>query len=384
MIALLAAATPAVAQRGYWIEDLMPLNGLGTGGYAIASDGRVAGSSADLSGRSQGVIWSTNRPRRLALLPETLSASALGISSSGGFVVGWVDTKACLWRDGVPQRLDVPGDSSSAVDVNDREQVVGNIRSTLPFLWESGQARQLPLLGGSRGLAEAINNAGLVVGHSTTDGRGTHPVMWVNDQVIDLTGREGYAFDINNLGQIVGYSYQEGAFLWRNGQYELIPGVYIPAAINDQGQIVGSNEADRAILYDIAAIDLNDFLSACDPVDVLDTAVDIDDAGRIVARGYIERYQARIPRAVRMTPFSCGDIARLDARCRRGGQRVIARLQTALPEGWRLRLMNDLSDCRTINIDGEGRGRAVWKGTGPTNFITVAECPDVFGRADCE
>src|SRR5262249_57766652 len=81
----------------------------------------------------------------------------------------------------------------------------------LPFLWQNGLMTNL-LPDGGEGHAQAINNAGVIVGDALTVSGNYHAVVWEAGVMYDLnsllppgTGVELFwANDINDNGRIVG------------------------------------------------------------------------------------------------------------------------------------------------------------------------------------
>jgi probable HAF family extracellular repeat protein len=157
------------------------------------------------------------------------------------------------------------GEFSRAHAINDVGQVVG--RSETPngeyhaFVTVNGVMTDLGLLGGtSEASANAINNAGQVVGSSynaSADGI-SYAFVTVNGVMIDLGTLGGImssALDINNAGQVVGWSKtasgETHAFVTVDGVMTDLNALLDPAdaavwtltdarAINDPGQIVGT------------------------------------------------------------------------------------------------------------------------------------------------
>ena len=101
------------------------------------------------------------------------------------------------------------------------------------------------------GVATAINDAGLVVGHSLLASGAVHAAAWQNGRVTDLGtagGRDSHAWGVNNLGAIVGSAQtSQGnttAMLWSAGGVTALTGLgganSEAYGINDAGVIVGA------------------------------------------------------------------------------------------------------------------------------------------------
>jgi probable HAF family extracellular repeat protein len=156
------------------------------------------------------------------------------------------------------------GGSAVAYGLDQAGQVVGY--STTPAahgdaaLWENGTVVDLGVLGRAEGgVATAINDAGQVVGWS-----GNHAFLWQDGVMIDLgtlpnAGEFSFtiARSINNAGQIVGTSGAD-AFLWQAGVMTDLGAIagspYTEAShINDAGQVAGLesvNSGQQAILWE--------------------------------------------------------------------------------------------------------------------------------------
>lgn len=117
-------------------------------------------------------------------------------------------------------------------------------------------------LGGTFAEANDINDAGIVVGSSTTATGQWHAFVY-DGTMRDITPLAGFAtaLGINNRGEVVGtadgnaFLYSDGRFVDLNTQIDGTPGWTLAAAhdINDTGQIVGvgtRNAQDRIFRLD--------------------------------------------------------------------------------------------------------------------------------------
>ena len=110
----------------------------------------------------------------------------------------------------------------------------------------------LATLGGTAGMAEAINENGQIVGSSslTTPPTGYRAVLWDNGGITDLTpalgpGQSSSASGINDSGEIVGNINGWTPFIWRNGVITTLGrlggGSGHAIDINNASQVVGSS-----------------------------------------------------------------------------------------------------------------------------------------------
>ncbi|HEX8681862.1 MAG TPA: choice-of-anchor Q domain-containing protein [Ardenticatenaceae bacterium] len=313
----------------------------------------------------------------LGLLDGDDNSIAWSINEAGD-VVGWSNgstVRAFIYRDGagIRELSPLPGyDRCFAREINTLDQVAGTCG------WEAGDASQplravrwsgdvpqdLGTLGGDLSDAQSINDAGSVVGNSSTVSQTAHAFLYTDDLgMVDITPDTGQAsraiaYDINESGQIVGFDHQ-GAFRWTDGTredlgvpegftfssayaindegviaggattssssssssvrlarhvpgqgWEMLSGTGRPWAINNRGDIVGASRfgggLERAFLYtDEGGLqDLSAMTNAPDEW-FIQAAFDINEAGVIV--GYASNRLTGASRAVRLTPATPAD-----------------------------------------------------------------------------
>lgn len=186
------------------------------------------------------------------------NGECVGYSSPGG---NDPETRPWIWK---PYADDVGGQFLEMglypnytqvypTGINTAGQVCGDIRrsnnqESKAFLWENGQYRILPTLGGPNASAYGINENGIIVGSAMDATQTSHPCIWKNGQCIEILveGRHivGSLLDINDQDVAVGWESPDKPILWRNGI-----GSYLPFhpnypkaqawAINNQNQIAG-------------------------------------------------------------------------------------------------------------------------------------------------
>jgi len=238
----------ALIWKGDEVTEIGTLGGDQSVAMAINEAGAVAGVAALVPGdfEQHAFLWIDGEMLDLGTLGEGEFSGAQGINEANA-VVGSSATEApdangqspqhaVLWQDGEITDLGViGGPSSNAADINSNGLIVG-ISTTdddqylfgvgsRAVLWQDGEIVDLGTLGeGERSAAEAINDAGVIVGSSAVaagEPSGApgenHAFVWIDGKMTDLNtliADEGWvleqAYDINATGMIVGVGRLDG------------------------------------------------------------------------------------------------------------------------------------------------------------------------------
>jgi probable HAF family extracellular repeat protein len=292
-----------------------------------------------LGGPNSAVLWPVKNLRGIVSgIAQTDEPDPLGERWSCGFFFPAATGTGyrCLgfrWQDGVMRPLPTLGGTHGFAtgtnnfgrtagwaenSVRDSTCVAPQVLQFRAVVWgpREGQIRELPPLPGDTVTsATALNDRGQVVGISgicdQAAGRfsAIHNVLWEHGRPTDIGDLGGVAWNtpmaINQRGDIVGFANASGAdggnfnpraFLWIKGQgirnLGVLPGDVTSQAlgINEWRQVVGQscdeNDNCRAFLWhDGVMTDLNG-LVASGYDDLLTTANDIDDFGRITGQAF--------------------------------------------------------------------------------------------------
>lgn len=310
--ALATLSSVAVAKTP---RDLGTLGGSSSFARGMNDAGVVVGDSAVGSGNLHAFIYRPWARQMADLSPNAAFASANAVSNSGLAVgVNKLDESAycgsaVIW-DTNNGRLTVLPDlepglqfaCSQAIAVNDQGVVVGSSNTnggySLPVLWKNGKLVSLGSLGGSGGFATAINAQGVVVGQSRTAGDEFHGFIWKNGVMTDigtLGGDTVTVSGINSRCQVVGYGPTASgalhAFLWENGvMRDLTPNAtYANArAISDSGLLAGEGaaaESIHALFWDHSRtlVDLGTL-----PGGSFSSAFAVNNAGTVAGVSYVQ------------------------------------------------------------------------------------------------
>jgi probable HAF family extracellular repeat protein len=188
------------------------------------------------------------------------------------------------WEKGTISDLGALAAGMNTAAFNNRGEIAGTdfYALTLPigvvrvppshaYLWQPGKTTMLGLLGRGFGFIAGVNDEGEVAMTGATSTSQKAPriraLLWQHGKVIDLGtlgGKLSSASAISASGQVIGSSWLASGgvhgFLWQNGKMvdlgSGIPGAtYVPEAINDHSQIVGTwtktkdSGAGRAFLW---------------------------------------------------------------------------------------------------------------------------------------
>jgi probable HAF family extracellular repeat protein len=235
------------------MADLGTLGGNYSRGNAINLSGEVVGSANTKTGSSDGFLWNGKTMADLGAL------GASGINDSGQ-IAGTCGPNpgnyACLDSNGkittLPNPTTFAAYDCGASQINNNGQILGGCDDTSSnlhaVLWQNGTPTDLGTLGGPQASAAAINNLGQVVGWAQTSTDADHGFLWSSGKMTDL-GLNFFPAAVNDNGVIVG-----GNQIYNGGTLQnlnnLIPGgspyqINYATAINNNGQIV-ANAYDTA------------------------------------------------------------------------------------------------------------------------------------------
>jgi probable HAF family extracellular repeat protein len=266
-----ASRTPSAAKHAFLYRDGI-MRDLGTMGghhsiaFAINDAGQIVGQIEGLRRRNHSFLWHADHMREIGDFSGRTSATH-AVNRSGEVVGEFLDPAGAHFRGFVLRAGQAArplgtlgGSESRAFGINDAGQIVG-VSSTRydwshhAFLWQDGAMRDLGTLGGNDSLARALNQRGQIVGSANTAAGDEHACLFGVGSITDLEEVEGaisQACAINDAGTVVGWEAlpreSPHAFIWQEGRMlDLNRMVFPPGdfrltyaySINDRGQIVG-------------------------------------------------------------------------------------------------------------------------------------------------
>ena len=307
--------TCSLVQRAFrWTAEtgleVIPMPGGTTESQGVAINGsKVVGtySNPELELGVTGFLYDfeTDQFTSLGTLPGGNWSQARAINSAGEIVGFWGDTVkgpsplAFIWRDG--EMIDIHPDfgtvKSDANGINYIGLVTGwmgtsPLTDARAFIWDDGKVTELPPIpGGFSSEGEAISNCGQVAGHGrkldADESLLVRAFLWNKQEMIELGTLPGLArsasLDMTPDGrQVVGMSwYVDGnpnirrGFVWADG------------VIRDLNELIGPNG------------DLD-----------MESAVGINHAGQIIARGHSDDLNATV--GILLSPLQQGITGDLD------------------------------------------------------------------------
>ncbi len=251
-------ASPSPYFPDYNVSNLDSLGGTRSGGNSINNRSWVAGYS-NLAGdqRRHATLWRFGSIQDLGTLGGPNSSVTWNVKNNRGIIVGISQTA----------KPDPLGEYWSSAFFYPGPKNVGYIN--LGFVWEKGEMRALPTLGGNHGFATGANNLGVVVGWAENNCRDNtcvppqvlqfRPVFWgpqdrIHEFPLFRGDTSGAATAINDCGQAVGISgicdqavgrhTAKHAVLWEEGRVMPLGNLgakwwNTPTAINQRGDVVG-------------------------------------------------------------------------------------------------------------------------------------------------
>ena len=272
----------------------------------INNNGVYGGLYNNMNNFSMSPFYHDGSFHDLGILDGYFSGMVLGINENG-YLCGEYNgiSKTAFVYDGTNfQFIERSGFATSAFGINDSGDVCGYSSSSggspQAFLYDGMTIHDLGTLGGINSIATGINNNDYVCGNSTLLNGDQHAFLYNGTTMLDigtLGGATSNGAAINNSGYVCGYSElsngDQHAFLYDGTTMRdlgTLGSSYSAAnGMNNSGYVCGTSQKELntsldAFLYDGSTMhDLNDLIDDSSFTDHLDNAVDINDAGQIIA-----------------------------------------------------------------------------------------------------
>lgn len=258
-----------------WSAGVLTALPLG-GAVEINDSGQVLGY---LGGPRQAAIYSGGTTTLVPLFPGSGGANPRGINSAGDVAGEFA-----------------PGGGGEVRGFSYAGGVLTDLGTTIP---------------GGGSVAMAINDSGVIAGHSFT-ATGVTPAFTrgfvysggVMTEIGTLGGASSRAVDINNLGQIVGSAQtaagESHGFLYFNGVMTDL-GTFVPVSINDSGMMTGFTPQGPALYSGGTVSQLSALLDSAGTPFPIGSVHQINNQGAIVAVGFEQRVYDR---PLLLTPVS--------------------------------------------------------------------------------
>lgn len=306
----------------YSIVDIGSLGGARTVAYDLNNNGEVVGYSQNTNGESLPFIYSAGVMSSLTKLSENGFSNAYSINNFGQ-VVGYGQDDGGIWRsieyvNGQAQQINI------STSVNDRARAIDDFGRIFGY-FEDAQGTVLPYVAGDNGFSILSFNGLENLSLKNASDNGRVVVELRRDRLIvaimqyhagaystvyePLSLAYGSAQAINNAGTVVGTAFNPAtsytqAAVFANGEVEFIGSLLgqnsIANGINSFGTIVGADgfeDIDAGIYFSAGFVYRNgglfDLNMLIDPSFgyYIDEAIAINDNGQILARGYENGFQ---------------------------------------------------------------------------------------------
>ena len=319
--ALVIAQAPTSSENNsrrsrYIVTDLGNVGGSPGGPHFIANNGLASGAATVPNGSMHAFLWFNG-------LKLDIGAPGLGGAHSAAFGVNEVGQAVGEAETSVPDDEDFCGFNALGL--------LPTATGCRPFLWEHGAIKRLPTLGGPNGVANSINNRGIVAGFAEKSLPDPDPacpvfqfkpVTWENGRIQELSTLDepdGVAAAINDHGQVVGasgtcapfnansglYLVENRALLWERGMVTDLGNLggtggiagNHACAINNHGQVVGHSELPNNTTFHGFLWTRENGMRDLDtlPNDAASLALGINDKGEVVGASLAANFN---PRAV--------------------------------------------------------------------------------------